>query len=428
MPIKYSVALLLASLFLTACSDDEQHTNSDSAIGPAIEADLSGKAFVDDIGDGQFVIISFYPDKTYSEIANDNGSRTTDQASGVWDLTGDEISINLTNESFVFRDVIIDGGQLSFLLPFKSERVYLPAITPPTLTELTKEFYFEDCDTCSIKFDIDNRGVSKGDGDGEFSFSWHYLLDGSVDVVFDNGLGSERFFFTGKDNSHLSFIGLNDFSDEPEAYLENGRLLFELGKLDSDDDIITALEITNLNENNFPWNGSAYGKLKRWDYETTLIPVKINGSALAEAALNQIELILGKVIFDRTSIRDIEDEDITHGLIVSEGSALGPGGRIDRNTCGHVSGGMASTSYPYNFYDDSGVISTRLYVHLSSSMCDADQGVAIHEFGHAMGMGNHFEGFGIGPASNNNFWNVLYNLYSNGIGLTVDELNIITFH
>ncbi|MEM1260413.1 MAG: hypothetical protein AAGH81_17950 [Bacteroidota bacterium] len=219
--------------------------------------------------------------------------------------------------------------------------------------------------------------------------------------------------------------------------------------------ILTNLKTTNLDDNNFPWydidglqaeNTDMFKKLKSWNVEDNgLIPVKTNGYQLADQALNVIEQQVGKSLFDRTSIANAPDAEITKGLIVSQGTALGAfGSTNDPNACGHVSAGIGTTSYPSyglftdtdedgeilviiedGWYDATGTIDTVLYVHIGAPTCDneIDLDLVIHEFGHALGMGAHFEGFGLGPAVDENFWNVLHTIYNNRAG-TLEE-NIV---
>jgi hypothetical protein len=191
--------------------------------------------------------------------------------------------------------------------------------------------------------------------------------------------------------------------------------------------IIANIVATNIRSNSFPWNvdESANETLKRWNIEDDgLIPIKLNNNQRAIDAINKVEDVLGIIIFDRTSIADTPDSEITRGLIVSEGTALSPNGVVDENTCGMVSEGIGTTGYPPDFLQDSGNINTVLYVHLSSTGCTASSEVSIHEIGHALGLGAHFDGFGNGPPINDNFWNVLYNIYYNPIGATESELVI----
>ena len=191
----------------------------------------------------------------------------------------------------------------------------------------------------------------------------------------------------------------------------------------SPDTILQNLRVTNLDGSGFPWNGAAAGRLKRWA-EGELIPVQLNGSSLAERALDEIETTLGRTLFDRSSLDGVAPSEVARGLIVSEGTAIGPGGVVDGNSCGHVSEGVGTTAWPQGFYDFSGEIAARLYVHISSSACDASLAVAVHEFGHALGMGAHFGGFGNGPAAGADFWNVLNAIYSNPVGAEAAQLQL----
>jgi hypothetical protein len=181
--------------------------------------------------------------------------------------------------------------------------------------------------------------------------------------------------------------------------------------------IMNNLKSTNLDESGSPWVRLAVGKLKLWDVnQNGLIPVKTKNISIAIQALDQIEQELGVVIFDRTSVSNVTDNLVSRGIIVSSDTAIGPGGVVDSNACGHVSAGIGTTSFPASFYNSNGNINTVLYVHLSSAGCTATTNIAIHEFGHALGMGPHFAGFGIGDAIDSNFWNVLYNMYNNNVG------------
>lgn len=312
--------------------------------------------------------------------------------------------------------------------------------------------------------------------------------------------------------------------------------------------ILENLNTTNLDTSGFPWyyqddvnetgcglSELTNGKLKRWDVENEgLIPVKIGTVPFATEALDAIEDKLGMTLFDRTSIGNTPNENVSKGLIFSDGTASGPNPSTD---CGHVSSGVGTFSYPYEgedseysseniyfeydnegnivghdnpmvglaydeagnavgniledtpfifddngavigmkadedelikdingnaictilynktlydsdgmaiganawisgshedrdaylikyravedpFYDATGRINTVLYVHIGSSACESeiDLDLVVHEIGHALGLGAHFEGFGYGPAVDGNFWNVLNTLYHNPIG------------
>ncbi len=173
------------------------------------------------------------------------------------------------------------------------------------------------------------------------------------------------------------------------------------------------LDKTNLNSQSWPWNGIAHKKSKKWE---GFIPIKTNGVTRAEDAINRIEDKLGRKIFDRDSISDLPDEKIVRGIIISHGTAAAP--KMDKHTCGNVGDAPNSYTYPKNFLKTTGEIDTVLYVNLGSQFCDDSKcgnlpsDIAVHELGHALGLGPHFQGFGDGPIISNDFWDVLIALYN----------------
>jgi hypothetical protein len=218
--------------------------------------------------------------------------------------------------------------------------------------------------------------------------------------------------------------------------------------------ILQNLKSTNIDDSGFPWYNVQptildYVRLKSWNVDLDgLIPVKTNGLALASETMDEIEQEIGKTIFDRTSIASLPNEQITRGIIISEGTALGAfGSTDDPNGCGHVSEGIGTTAYPvadFNYqyddetgdfigysqeggwYDSTGNINTVLYVHIGATACqnEIDRDLVVHEFGHALGMGAHFNGFGFGPAVDGNFWNVLHAMYNNPTGTLEEDIVI----
>jgi hypothetical protein len=222
----------------------------------------------------------------------------------------------------------------------------------------------------------------------------------------------------------------------------------------NEDGILLNLKSTNLDDIGFPWYNvlepiDDFKRLKTWNTSLDgLIPVKTGGFDLAEEALNVIESEVGKVLFDRQSIANTPNDQITRGIIVSQGTALGAfGSTTDPNACGHVSEGIGTTAYPFplityefdpdtgdvigytledGWYDSTGNINTVLYVHIGAASCEnpIDLDLVVHEFGHALGMGAHFEGFGFGPAVDGNFWNVLHTMYNNPTGTLEDNITI----
>ena len=323
--------------------------------------------------------------------------------------------------------------------------------------------------------------------------------------------------------------------------------------------IMQNINTTNLSTYAFPWyfqddvnnTGCGYaeltdGLLKRWDKDHDgLIPVKFDNVPFEVEALDAIEDKLGFTLFDRTSIASTPNDQVSRGIIFSEGTASGPNPATD---CGHVSEGVGTFSYPYYgentessseniyleydndgniigydypfiesaydeegntvgkvlegtpyifddnnlviglvaqeeeliydidgnaicttlynsslydangivigayawisgdqedmdggayvikyrvvedpFYETTGRINTVLYVHIGSAECQNEitLNLVIHEVGHALGLGPHFEGFGYGPAVDGNFWNVLYTLYHNPVASDEDSIDIM---
>lgn len=185
--------------------------------------------------------------------------------------------------------------------------------------------------------------------------------------------------------------------------------------------ILSDLVASNLASAGFPWDGVSFvGVAKRWD-TTTPIPVKTNGEVRAGPAMDAIEAKLGRILFDRTSIAATANSSVTRGIIFSQGTAMAPVGTPIANNCGNVGSAPNAGGYPPGFLvpGSAGVISTVLYLNLDSPVaggCVASAEVVIHEFGHALGLGAHFAGFGDGPPISTDFWSALATLYGNPIG------------
>jgi hypothetical protein len=80
--------------------------------------------------------------------------------------------------------------------------------------------------------------------------------------------------------------------------------------------------------------------------------------------------------------------------------------------------------------DDGGEIETKpVYLQLGHERhgqdacdCAVTEETVIHEFGHALGLDKHFEGFGTGSVISRSFWDVLATLYAHGPGKPFNEL------
>ncbi len=190
--------------------------------------------------------------------------------------------------------------------------------------------------------------------------------------------------------------------------------------------VLSDLQTTNLSSAGFPWTNTCNvvpctnfpGVDKRWDL-TTLIPVKLNGDPRVGPALDTIETTLGMTLFDRTSLAATPASSVTRGVIFSTGTAYVGAAPLSQ-WCANVANAPYQPSYPpvdqFLVQASSGVISAVLYVNLDSPYCTATSDVVIHEIGHALGFGAHFNGFGNGPPISTDFWSALNTLYHNPIG------------
>ncbi len=228
-------------------------------------------------------------------------------------------------------------------------------------------------------------------------------------------------------------------------------------------DILENIKITNLPSWGSDTQQHQNFNLKRWDYETTLIPVKHKDVPLVIKSMDEIEDRLGFTIFDRDSLSNVADGSVTAGIIISIGTANyaningGPAIGGERQ-CGLASAGIPSLENPDNayfpnfVYDENGVVNAKLYIHLGSTFhpsgIDCYKGstdLTIHEFGHALGVLRHFTGGFNGNSRyaytdpdgtnvlyaetpNDNFWNVLRNIYNNNINETAENLTITQYY
>lgn len=192
----------------------------------------------------------------------------------------------------------------------------------------------------------------------------------------------------------------------------------------TDNDILNALLISNIEDQKFPWClNTPSGITKRWNLP---IPVKDNGDDRARIAMDKLESRLGITLFDRLSIQLTPNVHITKGIVFSQGTAFIPPTETNLNACcANVAAGPNVGNYPSNFFDrTTGVIDTVLYVNLDNEGCIASGDIVIHELGHAIGLGPHFEGFGLGAPISGLFYLSLKTLYSNQPGTAAKNLTV----
>lgn len=68
--------------------------------------------------------------------------------------------------------------------------------------------------------------------------------------------------------------------------------------------------------------------------------------------------------------------------------------------------------------------SNPVWLNLGNGQCDLTQAIVEHEFGHALGLADHFEGFGNGPATSSAYWDTLRTLYANPVSTVSSALMV----
>jgi hypothetical protein len=98
---------------------------------------------------------------------------------------------------------------------------------------------------------------------------------------------------------------------------------------------------------------------------------------------------------------------------VSYGTAYLPAGSTDyQSFCANVATGP-SLGNPIAPDSQNGIASKPVWLNLGNGHCNVTQDIVTHEFGHALGLANHFAGFGDGPAVSGAYWDALATLYGN---------------
>jgi len=252
----------------------------------------------------------------------------------------------------------------------------------------------------------------------DYSGTWRVKIDGKIEINHSGYLDTVT--ITSADDTEKFWV-VEDGSAIDRWYydqtngLEQARAQFEATTAS-----VPAIRNYLLAANDFTEPPYV---LKRWDYNSAKIPVKLNGSVVAQQALDVIETKLGHTLFDRTGVIDTLDSEIDTGLIISEGTAVGPGGVVDSNACGNVSTAPGVTEVVRFDLNSNGVMSGKAYINIGSSACSPRVDIAVHEIAHAMGLFNHFSGYGTGAVMNSTAWNVLYSLYvANTPGTTAENV------
>jgi hypothetical protein len=176
------------------------------------------------------------------------------------------------------------------------------------------------------------------------------------------------------------------------------------------------LLLSNLNAAIF---GSA-GRLTRWRVP---IPVSTNGIARAETALAHFEQWTGGAVrFTRVG------QSPAHGLTFVEGGAGGP---ESTDSCGSL-GDVQSVAGALVFqFDQTRAIFGSYTINLGADACNDEtagaypSSVAEHQLAHALGVIDHFDGFQHRTGLDDpRLLGVVYNLYTNPVGASANELTI----
>lgn len=195
--------------------------------------------------------------------------------------------------------------------------------------------------------------------------------------------------------------------------------------------IKSLLSSSNTSNTYFPWNDSAYtacsGKTKRWNLPIEVRAPFASTSARATTAMNTIESKLGYTVFNRSNLSTAPGGGFV-GIVFSDaGQSYIPPGQtpVSGSTYeANVSAGPNLGNWPSAVLDANCAISTALYINLDNSTFTAGADVTVHEFGHALGLGEHFSGFGNGAAISKDFWDVLATLYGTNAGTTGSTVTV----
>lgn len=170
---------------------------------------------------------------------------------------------------------------------------------------------------------------------------------------------------------------------------------------------------TNRPAGTWRWSGTPQQHVRVY------IPAPASGNTTEQDYANKVKTSIASINAKLTGLLVLEamDSPPTDGsnyIRVSYGTSYVPAGSTSyQNYCANVS---TAPSVGNQIQPDSqnGIASNPVYLNLGNGHCDVTQDIVTHEFGHALGLASHFNGFGgDGPSISTAFWDVLATLYSN---------------
>lgn len=188
----------------------------------------------------------------------------------------------------------------------------------------------------------------------------------------------------------------------------------------SDAQVVSLVQATNIDF--VPGANGRPAGTWRWSdtpgrHITVYIPTPAAGDATAQdyaaKVSSSVALIntklAGLLVLDTTNTLPASGKFIQ----VSYGTSyVLPGSTDYAAYCANVATGPSTGSMimPDN---QNGIFSNTVFINLGNGRCNVTQEIVTHEFGHALGLANHFDGFGTNDTSSTAFWDVLATLYSN---------------
>jgi len=99
-----------------------------------------------------------------------------------------------------------------------------------------------------------------------------------------------------------------------------------------------------------------------------------------------------------------------------------PGSTNYASYCANVSTAAGAPNVVNPTSPSGGRNQTVAWINLGNGHCDVSQDIVTHEFGHGLGLGNHFHGFGDPDPISTEFWDVLATLYANPVRTPAAQL------